>query len=91
MLPMIASAQYFDVFDIDTSEYPIMKAKFYSIDANGKQILNHTPTDFEITENGEPRDVISVSCPPQNEEPFSFVITIVIWTMPCKEFHKWIY
>jgi len=42
MLPMIASAQYFDVFDIDTSEYPIMKAKFYSIDANGKQILNQT-------------------------------------------------
>jgi len=76
LLPMLASAQYFEVFDIDTSEYPIMKAKFYSIDANGKQILNHTPADFEITENGEPRDVISVSCPPQNDVPFSVVIAI---------------
>jgi len=55
-----------------------MKAKFYSIDANGKQILNHTPADFEITENGEPRDVISVSCPEQKEEPFSVVIAIDI-------------
>lgn len=73
---MLASAQYFEVFDIDTSEYPIMKAKFYSIDANGKQILNHTPADFEITENGEPRDVISVSCPKQNEDPFSVVIAV---------------
>jgi len=75
---MIASAQYFDVFDIDTNEYPIMKAKFYSIDANGKQILNHTPTDFEITENGEPRDVISVSCPIPRDEPFSIVLAIDI-------------
>jgi hypothetical protein len=71
LLPMIASAQYFEVFDIDTSEYPIMKAKFYSIDANGKQILNHTPADFEITENGEPRDVISVSCPESLPIPIS--------------------
>ena len=78
LLPMLATAQYFDVFDIDTSEYPIMKAKFYSIDANGKQILNHTPADFEITENGEPRDVISVSCPQQVEEPFSVVIAVDI-------------
>ena len=76
LLPMLASAQYFDVFDIDTSEYPIMKAKFYSTDANGKQILNHTPDDFEITENGEPRDVIDIRCPIQNVEPFSIVIAI---------------
>ena len=76
LLPMLASAQYFDVFDIDTSEYPIMKAKFYSIDANGKQILNHTPSDFEITENGEPRDVISVSCPDPLPRPISVGIMV---------------
>ena len=76
LLPMLASAQYFDVFDIDNSEYQIMKAKFYSIDANGKQILNHTQADFEITENGEPRDVISVSCPKRKSDPISVVIAI---------------
>ncbi|PKL77418.1 MAG: hypothetical protein CVV25_14565, partial [Ignavibacteriae bacterium HGW-Ignavibacteriae-4] len=76
LLPMLASAQYFDVFDIDTSEYPIMKAKFYSVDANGNQILNHTPADFEITENGEPRDVISVSCPDPLPRPISVGIMV---------------
>ncbi len=76
ILPMLASAQYFEVFDIDTTDYPIMKAKFYSIDANGKQILNHTPADFEITENGEPRDVISVSCPEPLDIPISVGIMV---------------
>ena len=76
LLPMLASAQYFEVFDIDTTDYPIMKAKFYSADANGNQILNHTPADFQITENGEPRDVIRVSCPIPRDEPFSVVIAV---------------
>ena len=76
LLPILASAQYFDVFDIDTSDYPMMKAKFYSIDANGNQILNHTPADFEITENGEPRDVISVSCPDPLPRPISVGIMV---------------
>lgn len=76
LLPILASAQYFDVFDIDTSNYPIMKAKFYSIDANGKQILNHNTSDFEITENGEPRDVISVGCTPNIDlDPVSIAVS----------------
>ncbi len=79
LLPILVSAQYFDVFDIDESQFPIMKAKFYSIDANGKQILNHTPADFEITENGEPRDVISVSCYQNNDlNPVSVSISFDI-------------
>ena len=76
LLPLIASAQSFNVFDIDTSEYPIMKAKFYSIDENGDQILNHTTSDFEITENGNPAEVLSVSCPDPKTEPVSFVIAV---------------
>ena len=76
LLPMLASAQSFNVFDIDTSEYPIMKAKFYSIDENGNQILNHTTSDFEITENGNPAEVLSVSCPVPKAEPVSFVIAV---------------
>ncbi|MER3329075.1 MAG: VWA domain-containing protein, partial [Candidatus Kapaibacterium sp.] len=76
LLPMLASAQYFDVFDIDTSEYPIMKAKFYSIDANGKQIVNHSNTDFEITENADNSEIIRVSCPISSVEPFSVVIAL---------------
>ena len=73
---MLASAQYFDVFDIDTSDYPIMKAKFYSIGTNGKQILNHKQSDFEITENGEPRNIINLKCPIPTGDPFSIVIAV---------------
>jgi uncharacterized protein YegL len=53
-----------------------MKAKFYSIDENGDQILNHTTSDFEITENGNPVEVLTVSCPVPKAEPVSFVIAV---------------
>lgn len=78
LIPFILSAQSFKVFDIDTSDYPLMKAKFYSQDIDGKQLLNYSPNDFEITENGEPRKVISVSCPEITEEPISLVLAIDI-------------
>ncbi|PKL78481.1 MAG: hypothetical protein CVV25_11360 [Ignavibacteriae bacterium HGW-Ignavibacteriae-4] len=76
LLPMLASAQYFDVFDIDTSDYPIMKAKFLSFKLNGERILNHSISDFEITENGEPRDVISVSCNKPEPRPISVCLMV---------------
>jgi hypothetical protein len=80
LLPLIASSQSFNVFDIDTSEYPIIKAKFYSVDENGDQILNHTTSDFEITENGNPAEVLSVSCPEpkQDDEIYSIAMSIDI-------------
>ncbi len=78
LLPIIASSQSFDVFAIDTSDYPVMKAKFFSVDENGDQILNHTTSDFEITENGNPAEVLSVSCPEMNDEPISIVIAVDI-------------
>ncbi len=52
------------VFDVDTTAFPVMKAKFFAFDSTGKQITNLIPSDFEITENGVPRKVLSVSCPP---------------------------
>jgi hypothetical protein len=56
-------AQSLTVFDIDTSAFPTMKAKFYAFDADGKQITNLSPSDFSVTENGIIRTVLSVSCP----------------------------
>ncbi len=58
-------SQTFNVFDIETSSFPVVKAKFYAFDSTGTQITNLSPSDFEITENGEPRKVLSVSCPKQ--------------------------
>jgi len=62
LLPMLVSAQYFDVFDIDDSQYPIMKAKFISFDSNNKQSFNHNKNEYEITENGIIREILSISC-----------------------------
>ncbi|MDQ1265835.1 MAG: hypothetical protein QG635_987, partial [Bacteroidota bacterium] len=62
----IASSQSLNVFGIDTSSFPVMKAKFYAIDSNNKQIRNLSVTDFAITENGANRKVLSVSCPPES-------------------------
>lgn len=40
-----------------------MKANFYAYDSTGKQALNPGTSDFKVTENGEDRRVLSVSCP----------------------------
>lgn len=76
MLPMLVSSQYFNVFDLDTNDYPIMKAKFYSIDTDGNQLVNYIPTDIVITENFEPRNVISISCPSSQTKSLSVGIMV---------------
>ena len=57
-----AYSQSLSVFDIDTSSFPIMKAKFFAFDKDGKQIRPNS-SDFSITENGQPRTILNVTCP----------------------------
>lgn len=59
-----AWAQRISIFDVDTSSFPIMKAKIFALDAEGKQVTNLNASDLSLTENGIPREIISVSCPP---------------------------
>lgn len=65
--PLALFAQNFTVFNIDTTAFPLMKASFYAYDGGNIQIKIFNPGDFKIFENGEPRDVQSVSCPPAPE------------------------
>ncbi len=62
-LSFSALAQSLTLFDIDTTNFPTMRAKFYAFDKNGNQITNFNPLDFEVKENGEQRNVTFVSCP----------------------------
>jgi uncharacterized protein YegL len=55
-------AQTLDIFDIDASGFPIMKAKFLAFDAKGEQLINLNPSDFSINEEGNIRKIISVKC-----------------------------
>ncbi|MGA2298594.1 MAG: choice-of-anchor D domain-containing protein, partial [FCB group bacterium] len=68
-LPLLCDAQSLSVFNIDTSSFPTIKAKFFAFDASGNQITNLSTSDFQVTENGQIRTVTNVSCqspkPPQ--------------------------
>jgi WD40 repeat protein len=59
----IAFSQSLSVFDVDASNFPTIKAKFYAFDKDGNQLTNLSPPDFEVKENGQPRTVTNVSCP----------------------------
>jgi hypothetical protein len=69
-----ANSQSLSVFDVDTTNFPIMKAKFFAFDKDGKQ-LKPNVSDFSITENGQPRIVLNVTCPsPKPTVPLSSVL-----------------
>ncbi|MES2765210.1 MAG: choice-of-anchor D domain-containing protein [Bacteroidota bacterium] len=63
-LSLFGSAQSLDVFNIDASGFPVIKANFYAFDKDGKQISTLAPSDFKITEDGVARTVKTISCPP---------------------------
>jgi len=72
-----AYSQSLSLFNIDASNFPIMKANFYGFDAAGKQIANLNPSDFEVKENGQPRTVSIVSCPsPKPPQKVSIAMSI---------------
>lgn len=66
------------VFDVDASNFPTMKAKFYAFDNNGNQ-QSPNPSDITITEDGVPRTVVSVTCPPPSPaRPVSIAMSLDI-------------
>ncbi|MES2764472.1 MAG: choice-of-anchor D domain-containing protein [Bacteroidota bacterium] len=67
------------VYNLDASQFPILKADCFAFDAGGNLLKNLSAGDFAITENGITRIVQSVSCPP-DEPPkaLSVVLTIDI-------------
>lgn len=73
----MASAQSLSVFDVNIDDYPVIKAKFFALDANDSTITNLTESDFKVYEDGIERDVILVSCPqPEPPKALSAVLTI---------------
>lgn len=77
LMSVTAQSQTLDFFDIDASKFPIIKAKFFAFDANGDQVINILPTDFNVREEGQNRRVLSVSCKTFVEvEPVSTVLVM---------------
>ncbi len=74
-----AQAQSLSVVEIDTTDYPRMKAKFYATGTDGKGVYDIKPSDFVIYEDGKSRPIISVVCPqPTAVQPISAVLTVDI-------------
>ncbi len=71
-------AQVLTVFDVNSTGFPTISAKFFAYNSDYERITNLTPADFEVTENGEERSVTLVTCPSQNPDPLSSVLTIDI-------------
>ena len=63
IIAQVANGQSLSVFDVDASNFPTMRAKFFAFDAVGNQIKNLSETDFKVTENGTARTVKTVTCP----------------------------
>ncbi|MBR9976227.1 MAG: SUMF1/EgtB/PvdO family nonheme iron enzyme [Bacteroidetes bacterium] len=81
LLPLLAGmdthAQSLTLFKPDISEYPLLRAGLYAYDAEGRPRLDLAPGDFVLMENGVPRRIIDVSCPPvRDPKPLSAVLTV---------------
>jgi WD40 repeat protein len=56
-------SQSISLFDIDASNFPTIRGKFYAFDGAGKQQRPNI-SEFNIKENGSVRTITNVSCPP---------------------------
>ena len=76
-LPAYAQLQ-FDVLSTDGSAYPDISVVFEAKDAGGNSIIQFSPSDFTIVENGIIRPVKSISCPPPITPPVSLTFVFDI-------------
>ena len=60
----LLNSQSITVYDLDTTDYPVIRAKFFVFDNDNKIITDFDTEDFEVFENSSEREIISVSCPP---------------------------
>ena len=76
LISSTAFCQSLSVFDLDVSSFPTIKAKFFAFDKDGNQITNLNTSDFEVKENGQPRNVTYVSCTAPKTEHLSIVFAV---------------
>jgi outer membrane protein OmpA-like peptidoglycan-associated protein len=75
-LLIVVKAQTLTLFDLDTSAYPTIKAKFYAME-KGKQLITLTKEEVAIHENSLPQQVIRVTNPAVvKPSPLSVVLTV---------------
>jgi WD40 repeat protein len=66
----------FNIVNTDGSRYPDIGVRFLAQGTGGREIRDYSPSDFTVIENGIPRPVISVSCPPPMTPVLSLTLTM---------------
>ncbi len=62
---LVAGAQSFTVFQADAGAYPLVKAQFYALSADGRPMLNLTNSNFSVRDNRtDDRQIVSIEYPP---------------------------
>ncbi len=59
-----STAQKLTVFGAKSTNFPAVQAAVYAADAQGNRLNNLTPANVTVTENGAPRRILSITCPP---------------------------
>ncbi|TAE26595.1 MAG: choice-of-anchor D domain-containing protein [Candidatus Kapaibacterium sp.] len=63
---LVADAQSFTVFQPDASAYPLVKAQFYALSADGRPMLSLTNSNFSVRDNRtDDRKIVSIEYPPE--------------------------
>lgn len=76
LLYSIVNCQSLSLFDVDPSNFPTIRAKFYAFDTQGNQQRPNI-SDLSLTENGIPRTITNISCPPLlKKERLSIVLLV---------------
>jgi WD40 repeat protein len=76
LLYSIVNCQSLSLFDVDASNFPTIRAKFYAFDTQGIQQRPNI-SDLSISENGIPCTITNVSCPaPKPQQALSSVLVI---------------
>lgn len=69
------TAQSITLFDITTSAYPTMRARFYAFDAAGNR-QRPAVSDLLLSEDGSTRPITRVDCPTDRQERLSVVLLV---------------
>lgn len=79
LLTSVLNGQTLSVFNVNTDNFPIIKANLSLTNARDEIVSDIFPGDFEVREGGIRRKIISVSCPePKAPQSISVALSIDI-------------
>ena len=71
-----STAQHSSIFNVDSQNYPLVRANFYAFDKEGKQQLKISKEELEVKEQEHPQEIVKVTHPHYQEpKPISLVLS----------------